>query len=143
MSYRLDYLEPIPKVVERLEGEHLEFGHKLERIKTTKNTKVAISLLALLKPEILRHAIEEEARLVRTIMKESKSESTESITVMQEHRRITEFLNDVMPHLQEIPEKKARKEIDEFVSEVQKHHAEEEKIVFPLALSSDSKECRR
>jgi hypothetical protein len=140
MSFRLDYNEPIPKLVERLKGEHNELHVKLERIVSEikiGNLPVAISLLNLDKAEILRHAVEEEARLVRSIMEESRDESNQSIEIMQQHRRIEEFLQIKLPHLGELPPNKATREIEEFVNELERHHLEEERIVFPLAIKSD------
>ena len=70
MSFRLDYTEPISKVVERLGSEHNEFQVKLERIVAELKSGISRSPSAfctLIKPGILRHAVEEEARLVRTV----------------------------------------------------------------------------
>jgi hemerythrin len=142
MSYRLNYSEPLADVVQRLMEEHAEFRKKLKRIvdETDRGEiKVAISLLNLIKPLILRHAVEEEARLMRTIMHESRSESRESVQIMQEHRRITEFLEEKLPRLYELPPRRARMEIDEFIRELSSHHEEEERVVFPLALVSSNK----
>ena len=68
MSFRVDYNEPISDVVTRLIEEHKEIDRKLERISEITsnkdgNLKVAISLLDAVSTEILRHAVEEEARL--------------------------------------------------------------------------------
>jgi len=139
MSFKLDYNEPLPKVIERLKSEHADFHAKLERIKSETragNLPVAISLLNLFKPFILRHAVEEEARLMRAIMQGKKDKNNQSIEIMQQHRRIEEFLQDKLPYLSDLPSPKAAKEIEEFADEVLKHHAEEEHVVFPLALKS-------
>jgi len=141
MSFKLDYEEPVPQVVNRLRNEHAELHSKLERIVEEvkkDNLEVAISLLNLVKPQILRHAVEEEARLARSIMQECKDESGPSIEVLQQHRRIEEFLQNKLPYLGDLPKAKTRKEIEEFVNELGKHHSEEEAFVFPLALKSDA-----
>jgi hemerythrin len=141
MSFKLDYEEPLPQVVKRLRNEHSELRSKLERIieeAKTGNPAVAISLLNLVKPLILRHAVEEEARLARSIMQECRDESGQSIEILQQHRRIEEFLQDKLPYLGDLPKAKATKEIEEFVSELEKHHSEEEVLTFPLALKSDA-----
>lgn len=139
MSYKLDYKEPVAKVIERLVKEHEELHAKLERIleeSETGDLRVAISLLNLIRPEILRHAVEEEARLMRVIMQKSRNEANRSIEIMQQHRRIEEFLQAKLPYLQESPAVSARKEIREFVHELERHHEEEEITTFPLALRS-------
>jgi len=142
----LDYEEPIPQVVKRLRKEHTELHSKLERIVAevkTGNLAVAISLLNLIKPQILRHAVEEEARLTRSIMRESRDESGPSIKIFQQHRRIEEFLQDKLPYLDELFLSQATREIEEFASELEKHHSEEEALVFPLALKSYALSTKR
>jgi len=146
MSYRVDYDEPISDVVTRLVEEHKEIDRKLERIseissKEDGNLKVAISLLNAVSTEILRHAVEEEARLARVIMEsnETREYSDESVEILQEHRRIKEFFEDKLPYiLDENSEKQARKKIIEFTDLVIKHHKEEEKELFPLSLRAAS-----
>ena len=146
MSYRVDYDEPISDVVTRLVEEHKEIDQKLERIseissKEDGNLKVAISLLNAVSTEILRHAVEEEARLARVIMEsnETREYSDESVEILQEHRRIKEFFEDKLPYiLDENSEKQARKKIIEFTDLVIKHHKEEEKELFPLSLRAAS-----
>ena len=70
-------------------------------------------------------------------MEESRDESDKSIEIMQQHRRIEEFLQEKLPHLGELPSDRATREIEEFVGELNKHHLEEEQVVFPLAMKSD------
>ena len=142
----MDYDEPISDVVTRLVEEHKEIDQKLERIseissKEDGNLKVAISLLNAVSTEILRHAVEEEARLARVIMEsnETREYSDESVEILQEHRRIKQFFDDELPHiLDENSEKQARKRIIEFTDLVIKHHKEEEKELFPLSLRAVS-----
>ena len=146
MSYRLDYDETIPRVASRLKQEHKEIDRKLRRISKiiedkNGNLKVAISLLETVKTEILRHAVEEEARLARVIMEsgETQKRSGESVRILQEHRRIKEFLEDEMPYLSfENSEKQAKRKISEFVDLMINRHREEEKETFPLALKASS-----
>jgi hypothetical protein len=40
---------------------------------------------------IIKHAVEEEARLMRVIMQKAKDESPESIRIMQEHDWVMDF----------------------------------------------------
>lgn len=146
MSYRIDYSEPISEVISRLKEEHEETDKKLERIgsicdKKEGNLKVAISLLNALRSQILRHAVEEEARLARVIMLSNKAmkRSYKSVGILQDHRRIKEFLDDELPYLlNESSDKEARKKLKEFVSTMIEHHREEEKVLFPLAMKADS-----
>src|SRR5208283_2578189 len=106
MSYRLDYHESIPNVVSRLRQEHKEIGRKLQRIskicdKKDADLRVAVSLLKAVSTEVLRHAVEEEARLASAIMNSSKegkaSDVARSLKILQEHRRIKEFFDDELP----------------------------------------------
>ncbi|MGI0078231.1 MAG: hemerythrin domain-containing protein [Nitrososphaerales archaeon] len=140
MSYRFDYREPLSSVIERMGKEHFDFKSKLARIQRTAdsgNVPVALSLLTVLKTEVLRHAVEEEAILARVIMKNAKKESGESVSVLQAHRTITHFFNDVLPTLQNMEEMEARRKIVEFASFLMKHHDDEERIVFPLAVGQN------
>jgi hemerythrin-like domain-containing protein len=86
---------------------------------------------------LLRHAVEEEARLMRVIMWEFKGKSEESISIMRYHREILAFVRYRLAKLPELPEKVALREIQIFLNDIRKHHAEEEKVVFPLALKAE------
>ena len=139
MSFRLDYGESLQNVVERLRTEHKEISSKLSKIAEEAakgNLVVAISLLEVLKLEILRHAVEEEARLVRFISTQPQQAFEDSLMVFREHRRITEFLQERLQYLHELPSNRARKEIEEFVSELRKHHEAEERIAFPIVVNN-------
>lgn len=145
MSYRIDYSEEVSAVVSRLKEEHKETDKKLQRIaaicdKKDRNLNVAISLLNALSPQILRHAVEEEARLARVIMQSNKTikRSYKSVGILQDHRRIKEFLEDELPHLlNENSDNETRKKIKAFVSTMIEHHREEEEVLFPLAMKAD------
>lgn len=137
----LDYNEPLPKVVERLKNEHRELIPKLRRIEELAESgdmKVVITEVKVIKPLILRHAVEEEARLMRPIMWEYKDKSEESIIVLRYHRALVDFLDHKLPNLDKLPEQVARREVGIFVKELRKHHQEEEKTVFPLALKANA-----
>jgi hemerythrin-like domain-containing protein len=142
MSYRLDNDEDVLKVIDRLKEEHRDIDRKLSRIAEIcrdyegGKLKVALSLLRTVSTEILRHAVEEEAIVARIIMKSktTKEDSIESVSILQEHRRIKEFFEDKLPFLaNELSESKVRKEILEFIDEIITHHKDEESVVFPLA----------
>lgn len=141
MTMTLDYNEPLPKVIDRLKSEHKELAQKLSRIKRLAESgdmKVVVTELKVLKPLVLRHAVEEEARLMRPIMWESKDKSEESIIVLRYHRELVDFLDHKLPNLEALPERVARREVGIFVKELRKHHQEEEKTLFPLALKANS-----
>ena len=141
MTMSLDYSEPLPKVLERLKNEHRELVPKLRRIeRLAKNgeLKVVVTELNVIKPLILRHAVEEEARLMRPIMWEFKDKSEESIIILRYHRDLVDFLEHRLPNLTSLPDRVARREVGIFVKELRKHHLEEEKTLFPLALKADS-----
>ncbi len=142
MTYRLDYEEDVLTVIDRLKDEHRDIDRKLSRVAEicrnyeSGKIKVALSLLRTVSTEILRHAVEEEAIVARAIMKSkvTKEDSVESVSILQEHRRIKEFFEDKLPYLtNEFSEQKVRKEILEFIDEIMTHHKGEEKVVFPLA----------
>ena len=137
MSYRVDYNEPIPKLIERLVREHRELdpkpAHVLE-LSESGNLRDAESELVSISQGILRHAVEVEARIIRVIAVNSKGDLEKSAEVMQHHRRIEEFLQEKLPHLSEFPTSRAEQEIKDFVLELRKHQKEEEEISFPVAL---------
>ena len=137
MSYKVDHSEPIPKLIERLEREHRELDLKLDHVlelSESGNLRVAESTLLSISQEILRHAVEEEARIIQVIADKSKSDLERSAEVMRHHRRIEEFLREKLPHLSELPPSRAKLEIKDFALELRKHHKEEEEISFPVAL---------
>jgi hemerythrin superfamily protein len=86
----------------------------------------------------LRHEVEEEARLMRPIMWEFKEKAEESIIILRHHREAVDFLERRLPNLATLPEKVARREVGIFVKELEEHHRDEEKTVFPLALKADA-----
>jgi hemerythrin-like domain-containing protein len=132
----IDFSEPIPAMIERLIQEHGEIAPRLDQIgkATDESLDKAIKLLGDIGVVILRHAVEEEARIMRVIMKNAKSESEESVRIMQEHRWVSEFLERRLNDLHEIPPAQAQAEIHKFLSDLRKHFQEEENMVFPLAL---------
>jgi hemerythrin len=140
LDYKVDLNEPIPKMIERLKREHRNFESNLVQIeeKSRTNSKQAIERLSDLGKSILRHAVEEEARIMRVIMQKAKDQSEQSIKVMQVHGQIIEFLDKTISQLQNFPQEESAKKIKKFVEDSIKHFSEEEEIVFPLALKADS-----
>jgi hypothetical protein len=91
MSYRIDHSEPIPKLVERLQREHRELAPKLDRVMELAdagNLKVAESILNSTSQQILRHAVEEEARIIQVIADNAKPELERNAELMRHHKRI-------------------------------------------------------
>ncbi|PWU80540.1 MAG: hypothetical protein DLM72_11535, partial [Candidatus Nitrosopolaris wilkensis] len=86
LDYKVDFSEPIPTMIERLKHEHCDFKSRLLQIEeiSRTNPKQAIEMLGDLGKSILRHAVEEEARIMRVIMQKVKDHSEQSIKVMQE-----------------------------------------------------------
>ena len=127
-------------MIERLKHEHRDFESKLLQIEESSrtNSKQAIEMLEDLGKSILRHAIEEEARIMRVIMQKAKDLSEQSIKVMQEHKLIIEFLDKTISQLKTFSQEESAKKIKKFVDDSIKHFSEEEEIVFPLALKADS-----
>lgn len=135
-SSRIDFSEPISKVVERLVQEHRELYPKLDQIQSMSVPR-SIEMLQGLKKTILHHAVEEEARVIRAVIEiTGKDTATRSINIMQEHRWVVDFLDHRLNQLNTIEPKTARSEIDKFVNDLKTHFAEEEAEVFPLALKS-------
>jgi hemerythrin len=75
---------------------------------------------------------------MRVIMQKAEDQSEQSITVMQEHRQIIEFLDKTIFQLQNFPQDESAKKIKKFVEDSIRHFSEEEEIVFPLPLKADS-----
>ena len=139
MDYKVDFSEPIPNMIERLKHEHRDFESRLLQIdeNSRTNSKQAIEMLGDLGKPILRHAVEEEARIMRLIMQKAKDHSEQSIKVMQEHKQIIEFLDKTVSQLKSFSQEESAKKIKKFVEDSIKHFSEEEEIVFPLALTAD------
>jgi len=140
MTYTLDYDEPLPKVVGRLKNEHRKLEPKLKQIELLSKSGdlgAAMNQLNSIKLTLLRHAVEEEARLMRVIMWEFKDDSGDSIIVLRYHRKIVEFFERTLPSLATLPEKVGRREVGIFVKELRQHHQREEETVFPLAIKAN------
>jgi hemerythrin-like domain-containing protein len=107
------------------------------------NIKLAAQIVQDMAEKIMQHAVEEEARLMRVIMKNAKDESFHSISIMQEHNWIMNFLNNRVTLIKNASKssdaaEKAKAHLNEFVHNLRKHFKEEEQIVFPLTLKSES-----
>lgn len=95
VSSRIDFNEPIPQMIERLKSEHRSFESKIVEIQDSINNDDithATEIIRSMTDKVTRHAVEEEARLMRVIMQKAKDESPESIRIMQEHNWVMNFL---------------------------------------------------
>jgi hemerythrin-like domain-containing protein len=139
LEYSIDFSEPIPKMVQRLRAEHRDFRIELVKIEDVSevSSQKAIEMLKELKKPILRHTVEEEARIMRIIMQKAKEQSEQSIKILQEHKEIINFLEKRIPQLEGSPQDIVE-DVTKFGDEMRKHFSEEEEVVFPLALKADS-----
>jgi hemerythrin-like domain-containing protein len=145
---RINFDEPIPVMIERLEAEHKEFESKLVEVKTSiedNNIIRAAKIIRGISNKIIHHAVEEEARLMRVIMHKAKEESAESVKIMQEHNWVMNFLKNRLITLEKISASSdldehelAKAGLNEFVNNLRAHFREEEQIVFPLTLRLES-----
>ena len=151
MAYKINFDESIPDMIERLKQEHVQFKitlNKITKYNEENNINKAIETIHDMSQPIIKHAVEEEARLMRVIMHNAKEESADSIKIMQEHNWVADFLKQKILTIKENIDKqqdgqdiqfqqKAQNEINEFVTNLKNHFEEEEQIVFPLALKAD------
>ncbi len=151
MNYKINFNESIPDMIDRLKQEHVEFGLTLDKItkyNEENNINNAIETIHVMSESIIKHAIEEEARIMRVIMHNAKQESPDSIKIMQEHNWVVDFLQHRIPSMEDSNnrqqnkqdkqyQQKTQNEINEFVTNLKNHFEEEEQIVFPLALKAD------
>ena len=151
MDYKINFDESIPDMIDRLKQEHVQFEITLNKITNyndENNINKAIEAIQDMSGSIIKHAVEEEARIMRVIMHNAKEESADSIKIMQEHNWVVDFLKQKIPTIKENIDKqqdgqdiqfqqKAQNEINEFVINLRNHFEEEEQIVFPLALKAD------
>lgn len=151
MDYKINFDESIPDMIERLKQEHVQFRINLNKITNyndENNIDKAMETIHEMSQPIIKHAVEEEARLMRVIMHNAKEESADSIKIMQEHNWVVDFLKQKIPTIKENIAKqqdgqdiqlqqKAQNEINDFVTNLRNHFEEEEQIVFPLALKAD------
>jgi hypothetical protein len=153
MDYKINFDESIPDMIERLKHEHVQFEITLNKITNyndENNINKAIETIHNMSESIIKHAVEEEARIMRVIMHNAKEEATGSIKILQEHNWVVDFLKHRVPFLENTIyqqqqqnkqdkqfQQETENEINEFVTNLKNHFEEEEQIVFPLALKAD------
>ena len=150
ISERINFDEPIPRMIERLKSEHVIFESKLVQVEDNINKndiKQAAQIIQGISDKITHHAVEEEARLMRVIMHKAKGESAESVKIMQEHNWVMYFLKNRITIVEKVSAssdpnecEQAKNDLSEFVNNLRKHFKEEEQIVFPLTLRSEAAE---
>ena len=139
-------------MIRRLKNEHQQFQIRLNTIQEhigRNEITEAIEIIHILSELIIRHAVEEEARIMRVIMQKAKEDSIDSIKIMQEHNWVVNFLKHVVEKIEnevnqryqsQQQQEDVKNKINEFVTNLRDHFSEEEQIVFPLALKADSGE---
>ena len=150
MVYKINFNKSIPDMISRLKQEHIEFGlslNNITRYNKESNITKAIETIHDISESIIKHAVEEEARIMRVIMHNAKGESADSIKIMQEHNWVVDFLKHTIPDIennfyqqskQDMQyRQKVQNEINEFATKLSNHFSEEEQIVFPLTLKAD------
>jgi hemerythrin-like domain-containing protein len=148
LTRRINFDESIPRMIERLKSEHVMFESKLLQVENNlkwNDIKQAAEIIQGISDKIIQHAVEEEARLMRVIMYKAKDESSEPIKIMQEHNWVLNFLKNTIITVKNAAtssdsaeKEKAKGDLNEFVDNLRKHFKEEEQIVFPLTLRSQS-----
>lgn len=145
-SERINFEEPIPQMIERLKSEHIFFESKLAEVEVNikkNDIECAAEIIQSISEKITRHAIEEEARLMRVIMHKAKNQSAESIKVLQEHNWIMNFLKNRVMTIENASTdpneyEQAKENLNDFVNKLRNHFREEEAIVFPLTLKVEA-----
>ena len=138
-------------MIDRLKMEHRGFELRLKTIQEhigKNEIKEAMEIIHIMSELLIRHAVEEEARIMRVIMQKAKEESIDSIKIMQEHNWVVDFLKHVLGKIenevnqgyqyQQQQQEDVKNKINEFVTNLRDHFSEEEQVVFPLALKADS-----
>jgi hemerythrin-like domain-containing protein len=144
----INFDEPIPEMIKRLESEHKKFELKLVEVKiSVENNKIdrSTEIIRSISDKIIHHAVEEEARLMRVIMHKAKEESAESVKIIQEHNWVMNFLKNRMITLEKMSAssdpreyRQAKNDLNEIVNNLRNHFKEEEQVVFPLALRAET-----
>jgi hypothetical protein len=139
-------------MIDRLKREHVGFELNLKKVTgqmDENEIESAVKTIHGMSELIIKHAVEEEARIMRIIMQKAKEESPDSIKIMQEHNWVVDFLKHKLQNIEDEGRQQEKQhnqryqqvvknEINEFVANLRNHFSEEEQIVFPLALKAYS-----
>ena len=130
--------------MERLKKEHRKFELKLVELESIGTVnKQTVGILEELSEPILRHAVEEEAIVMRVILHNAREQAEGSIKIAQEHNWIMEFFKHKLPQLKTMPRQQAKQELTQFIQNLRSHFSEEEEIMFPLVLRANSERGRK
>jgi hypothetical protein len=103
LTYKINFDEPIPQMADRLKKENVNLNLSFEKIeKFVNETEIKQTLKSIhdISESIIRHAVEDEARIMRVIMQKAKEESAESIKIMQEHNWVVDFLKQKLQNIE-------------------------------------------
>src|SRR5690606_14754293 len=87
---------------------------------------------------IERYEVEGEGRVIRVIMHKARQQTEECISIVQEHMRIADLIENTIPTLTSIAQQIAKQEGTKFLQNLRNHFIEEEQVMFPIALRADS-----
>jgi GTP-binding protein EngB required for normal cell division len=149
MDYKINFEESIPDMIERLKQEHVQFNltlNKITKYNEEDNINKAIETIHDMSQPIIKHAVEEEARIMRVIMHNAKEASTNSIKIMQEHNWVVDFLKHRVASMEDNNylqqnkqdkqyQQKTQNEINGFVTNL-KNHFEERTDCFSPCIKS-------
>jgi hypothetical protein len=103
LTYKINFDEPIPQMADRLKKENVNLNlsfEKIEKFVNENEIKQTLKSIHDISESIIRHAVEEEARIMRVIMQKAKEESAESIKIMQEHNWVVDFLKQKLQNIE-------------------------------------------
>jgi hypothetical protein len=103
MTYRINFNEPIPQMIDRLKQEHGNFDltfQMIEKFVNENDIKNAIDTIHNISDLIIKHAVEEEARIMRIILQKAKEEFMDSIKIIQEHNWVADFLKHKLQNIE-------------------------------------------
>jgi hypothetical protein len=103
LTYKINFDEPIPQMADRLKKENVNLNlsfEKIEKFVNENEIKQTLKSIHDISESIIRHAVEDEARIMRVIMQKAKEESAESIKIMQEHNWVVDFLKQKLQNIE-------------------------------------------
>jgi hypothetical protein len=103
LTYKINFDEPIPQMADRLKKENVNLNlsfEKIEKFVNENEIKQTLKSIHDISESIIRHAVEEDARIMRVIMQKAKEESAESIKIMQEHNWVVDFLKQKLQNIE-------------------------------------------
>jgi hypothetical protein len=103
LTYKINFEEPIPQMTDRLKKENVNLNlsfEKIEKFVNENEIKQTLKSIHDISESIIRHAVEEDARIMRVIMQKAKEESAESIKIMQEHNWVVDFLKQKLQNIE-------------------------------------------